>query len=440
MDLIDEASMFLVWWLRFERYRMIVSCSTDNSQLVSEVKSLLGKPQYRNNVSLFIEFALLKNQVGKKDDALRILQKLIDGQSVLMDCKPMYSDTTYRTLTTIYKNMVEILIQFDCKEKVIKALVALTTGVLPEFVSSNLIEEATHVFENITGSVLEDEEQFSHCDLQYNYLPQFIIEWITCRAWFLYFTQNVQTSVSMIKDVINTIQSIIKTKNYPENHAAEEILTETMIVILNYHCNKSKTYHKEFKMHLRNAISKYSHNMQFLFSMVWNEIKFGGFGTPLWQIENVYVDSIIAENMETVRLMLILVGRERLRIASDVARKHLNDAESSMSIYGGGDVLDLCKNMHHLFDYFIKNLSNIKEMKKCPMFWRLYLQYMSESSPSDYKKYYYEAVESCPWHKFLYLEAAFYLPDELTNICDILVEKELRVHITHEELLLLREN
>ena len=41
--------------------------------------------------------------------------------------------------------------------------------------------------------------------------------------------------------------------------------------------------------------------------------------------------------METVRLMLILVGRERLRIAGDVARKHLNDNEtneSSMSIYG----------------------------------------------------------------------------------------------------------
>lgn len=55
--------------------------------------------------------------------------------------------------------------------------------------------------------------------------------------------------------------------------AAEEILTETMIVILNYHCNKSKTYHKEFKIHLRNAITKYSHNMQFLFSLVWNEVK-----------------------------------------------------------------------------------------------------------------------------------------------------------------------
>lgn len=47
IDYIDEANMFLVWWLRFERYCMVVNTCTDNSRLVSEVKLLLGKPQYR---------------------------------------------------------------------------------------------------------------------------------------------------------------------------------------------------------------------------------------------------------------------------------------------------------------------------------------------------------------------------------------------------------
>lgn len=42
--------------------------------------------------------------------------------------------------------------------------------------------------------------------------------------------------------------------------------------------------------------------------------------------------------------------------------------------------------------------------------------------------------------QFLYMEAAFYLLEELPNICDILVEKELRIHITQEELLVLRED
>ncbi|VVC44062.1 siRNA-mediated silencing protein NRDE-2,Tetratricopeptide-like helical domain [Cinara cedri] len=441
MDLIDEANMFLVWWLRFERYCMVVNLCTDNSRLVSEVKLLLGKPQYRNNIPLFIEFALLKNQVGKKSDALKIFQKLIDGQSTLLDNNPIHLNVAYRApYTAIYKNMVEILIQADCKKEALKNLIALATGVLPECASLNLTEEALLIFSNVTESILVDEEQFAYCTIQYNYLPQFLIEWVSCHAWFLYLTQNVKTSVSMLKDVIEKIQNIIKINKYQENHAAEEILTEVMIIIINYHCNQSKNYHKELKICLRSAISKYSHNMQFLFSMVWNEIKFGGFGTPLWQIENVYVDNTLAENMETVRIMLILIGRERLRIASDVAVMSLTDNGDSMSIYGGGNILDLFKNMCNLFEYFIKNLSGIKEMKKCPMFWRLYLQYISESSPSNYKKCYYEAVENCPWHKLLYMEAAFYLPEELTNICDILVEKQLRIHITQEELLILRED
>lgn len=51
------------------------------------------------------------------------------------------------------------------------------------------------------------------------------------------------------------------------------MLTETMVIIVNYHCNQSKTYHKELKICLKSAISKYSHNMQFLFLMVWNEVR-----------------------------------------------------------------------------------------------------------------------------------------------------------------------
>jgi len=65
---------------------------------------------------LFIEFALLKSQVGKKDDALKILNKLIDGQSVLLEGKPIYLNTKYKaSYTAIYKNMVEILIESDHK-------------------------------------------------------------------------------------------------------------------------------------------------------------------------------------------------------------------------------------------------------------------------------------------------------------------------------------
>lgn len=98
-----------------------------------------------------------------------------------------------------------------------KTLIALAIGVFPKHASLNSTEEAMMVFDNVTESILANEEQFSHCDLLYNYLPQFLIEWVNCHAWFLYFTKNVQTSVSMLEDVIMKIQNIVKVKSYPEN-------------------------------------------------------------------------------------------------------------------------------------------------------------------------------------------------------------------------------
>lgn len=110
-----------------------------------------------------------------------------------------------------------IYIIFIFREKALKSLIALATGVLPECISINLIEEALLIFSNVTERILDDEEQFAYCNIQYNYLPQFIIEWVSCHAWFLYLTQNVKATVSMIKSVIEKIQNIININSYQEN-------------------------------------------------------------------------------------------------------------------------------------------------------------------------------------------------------------------------------
>lgn len=103
------------------------------------------------------------------------------------------------------------------RERALLSLIALATGILPDQANLNLTHEAMIIFDNITEDLLTNEEQFANCGLQYNYLPQFFIEWVICRAWFLYLTMNVQTCVAMLKDVIVKIQNIIKLKSYPEN-------------------------------------------------------------------------------------------------------------------------------------------------------------------------------------------------------------------------------
>lgn len=88
---------------------------------------------------------------------------------------------------------------------------------MPDNTNLSSIEEAMLVFNNVTENLLNDEEQFATFDLQYNYLPQFLTDWVICHAWFLYFTESVQSAVSMLRNVVKNIQSIISAKCYREN-------------------------------------------------------------------------------------------------------------------------------------------------------------------------------------------------------------------------------
>jgi hypothetical protein len=83
-------------------------------------------------------------------------------------------------------------------------------------------------------------------------------------------------------------------------------------------------------------------------------------------------------------------------------------------------------------------LSNF-EFRHCPLLWQLYLRYVGfKASPEATRVVFYKALEDCPWVKALYMQGARLLPEELGNIQDLVVEKELRLHIAPEELELLK--
>ena len=51
---------------------------------------------------------------------------------------------------------------------------------------------------------------------------------------------------------------------------------------------------------------------------------------------------------------------------------------------------------------------------------------------------YHESVMHCPWARSIYLDSAEVAPQQLTQIQDVIREKELRIYVTPEELEILR--
>jgi hypothetical protein len=76
------------------------------------------------------------------------------------------------------------------------------------------------------------------------------------------------------------------------------------------------------------------------------------------------------------------------------------------------------------------------------LIWRLYLRALFDDrdSLSKCKNALYSGLEVCPWFKCLYLDAAFFTPELLGEMMDIIIEKNLRIHALPEELAILRND
>lgn len=76
----------------------------------------------------------------------------------------------------------------------------------------------------------------------------------------------------------------------------------------------------------------------------------------------------------------------------------------------------------------------------CPLLWRLYMLLLREYNLCEKKgeEVYHESVAQCPWARSIYIDAAEVAPQILTQVQDVIREKELRMHVTPEELDILR--
>ncbi|CAB0003765.1 unnamed protein product, partial [Nesidiocoris tenuis] len=108
----------------------------------------------------------------------------------------------------------------------------------------------------------------------------------------------------------------------------------------------------------------------------------------------------------------------------------------SLPSFLSGDI-----NISKYVDTSIFKCVESENLERCPMLRRLILQYVSCTLEENVvEQEYHKAVEKCPWVKILYYEAANQVPKLMAEIQDLLTEKELRIHVTPEELEILRES
>ncbi|KOX69727.1 hypothetical protein WN51_05011 [Melipona quadrifasciata] len=190
-----------------------------------------------------------------------------------------------------------------------------------------------------------------------------------------------------------------------------ELLRESQIALLQLH-NKLIQHENSLKSELNDMLDLYPNNFFALstFACIESEL-------PLWKS-----NSRVTKLPLWKAFAMCLASRKRIRILHELK-----------------DYVSMNAAINKLL-YFHQTLARMPTIKNCPLLWRLYMLLLREYNLCEKKgeEVYHESVALCPWARSIYIDAAEVAPQLLTQVQDVIREKELRMHVTPEELDVLR--
>ncbi|XP_075221889.1 nuclear exosome regulator NRDE2 isoform X2 [Lycorma delicatula] len=407
-----ESVALYSWYIRFHRYIICLSavdsdiCNENDKKKIRKFsKDKLKDPHFRNELQLYNEHALLEREMGNVDACLNILLTAMKLRHFTYEKAPYVS---------LYRNTVETLLSFKSNENRKKAVDVLCNLVNCDNVNDAL-EKFKHVNIEATVSFLKSDEMSKKVELIEVITPHWCVEWIACNSYFLMLTESVWAASGLVQEYIDKLLPNISPCTLGKLIC--EGLYEILVSILHFHSHETKTSFHVLQDILQTSHKLFPSNIYFLHTLSLIETSAGSAGSPWWKLSSLFTSSL-----ESVlpRLFLVFILRYRISVSLQ---------EGGWSESSG----------HNLMSSLLNHLISNDISKKSPLIWRLYLQFISVcKSGGDLRTSFYRAVEECPWAKALYVDAIQLVPENIQEIQDLLIEKELRLHSLTDELDILR--
>lgn len=465
-----QKTYLLVWWLRFYRWLMQLDrlghCKLPRGRkkkMRTTAKDILRHDSNRSNFLLFREFALIELENGSLEGAMKVLQGTI---LALPSSKPVPIAEDRAAICTLYRTLVEVHLsqtqslntgdagssrscdtdlRADDRRKALCLLVSLGRGtpLKSEKPSGIDIAAALTKFQNISKEALErsaeDElDPFIAPDVCH-VAPTFLVEWVACYGWLLYLSHSIWKAAAMFEDILSQLQAFTTSSSDSSNnspstsdifiHLQRETLLEVYISLLRHHCFETRGSFAVLRDVILRGLKEFPGNLTFAAALSDLETSSSGTGLPLWRLSKLFYKF----NSAPAYVLLVFVMKYRLKQQESAA--HTTKAILNQ---GGPELPD--PNTRNRMSTLLKKLTKHPLMRRCPMLWRLRLQFVAavSNNDADCSSTFYLALEDCPWVKALYMDIVQVLPTQLAQVQDLLVEKELRLHVTPEELEILR--
>ncbi|XP_029177339.1 protein NRDE2 homolog [Nylanderia fulva] len=401
-----QRTSIYVWWLRLER--LLVSLNKDEplkhdnkgKKLRTTLKEFLKKDENRNNLYFYKEYALIELEMGRFSNCMNILETAIQSQGT---CPSAITNKFERAaLFNVYRTFIETLLDIRTYNESHKQWIIKVFGQMV----SNINENQDSSIETYLHSCVQDFLRVAPDENEKDtfFLSNLQCDAIVCYTYFLYIkNDDIQSVIKILENCID------HSKDYPY---LQEMLYESQIAILQLHYERTKTLESVLKETLSRALNIYPNNFYALsvFAVIESEL-------PTWRF-----NSRNSEIKLWRAIAMCLAARRRIDLLMKLDHPYAVNA-----------------GLNKLLS-FHQTLSRIPSIRCCPLLWRLYMFLLREHNLCEKKgeEIYHESVTQCPWARSIYIDAAEVAPQLLTQIQDLIREKELRLHVTPEELDILR--
>lgn len=405
-----EKMVLSLIWLRFER--LLVVMARREGKLTEEgkkksrgkFKKFLKMEDNRNEINYYVEYAGLEYDLGNGEAAVGVLESSYN--------QGIGSGLSNKDKFHICVALVEIHLAEARLIEAVNVLVCLGTGSSlgePVADGKKLIAlaalrrnlDAITAIE-VTVEVME-EEQF--------HLPDFLINSIKCMVYMETLVKGKSQAIKTISELRGVFRDYLI--NLRHNFIRESLF-ELQVVVKGLVIPKESVTlsWRDFE----EALGEFPHNLFIIKRLV-------NCKGLLW-----YKMKTLAMKSHSFATVIFLVASVRHWYSEAVQEE---EAENQNLLAHKYRVRSLLHEVVHKDD----------RLKKNAILWRLYLRILFEleNSLDQCKNALFSALDECPWNKSLYLDGAVFVPQELTQIQDLIIEKQLRIYALPEELEILRK-
>ncbi|XP_055593476.1 nuclear exosome regulator NRDE2 [Uranotaenia lowii] len=390
----------------------------------SRTKNLLKNCKYPNDINFYVEYALIEYEMeGLGPSCLKIF-----NVSVQVFCSS--SDLSQdNDLFTLILKFVEILLSNDRKAQAVFILTKLIMNPRelhfndPEPIKDPTKLIALQKFNERLNQQLEKDNGEEPLLLEHYFTTHPLLN--SLRA-YLYYLALIKSKTETTKKIESFLFVFDDLTNHKHVFFREQIYDIRLRI-------------QEFRMDdftnscLLETIDRVLHE----YPSNLTAIRMCAFSNTLTWFQ---IRTILNKNL-TIKSVLLLTASARIRnLLLQVQDQSENDETYKRRI------LSLLKQA------VLPTTDNTPPIRQNAILWRLYLRELFDQPTSvvaattggsgnvleQCRKTLYTALEACPWNKALYLDGAFFAPQELSQLLDLLLEKQLRIHAIPEELEILR--